>query len=95
MVVGFWVKNLGRTGKADIGGNMSQFLSVSEVAQLLRVSTKWLYQCLGSGQLPGSFRIRGVWFIDREVLLTSLKEKAQKPKPQRKETGGTKSRHDL
>jgi hypothetical protein len=73
----------------------SPFLSVSEVSQLLRVSQKWVYQTLGKGELPGAFRIRGVWFVDREMLLNALKERALKPKPRRLETAGSKNRHDL
>ena len=73
----------------------SPFLSVSEVSQLLRVSTKWVYQTLGKGELPGAFRIRGVWFVDRETMLEALKAKALKPKPRGLEVAGSKNRHNL
>ena len=73
--------------------NQSPFLSPSEVSQLLRTSLKWCYQQLNKGTIPGAFKIAGIWMVDREVLLTSLKQKAQKP--QVRQTGVTKSRHDL
>jgi len=74
----------------------SPYYSVGELSEVLRVSTKWLYQQLNKGNIPGAFKIAtGNWFIDRDTFHETLKAKAQKPKPQRKETGRTVSRHDL
>ncbi|MDQ5987399.1 MAG: hypothetical protein CSYNP_03139 [Syntrophus sp. SKADARSKE-3] len=73
----------------------SPFLSPSEVSALLRFSLKQTYILLNKGELPGAFKLGGIWMIDREMLMDGLKSKAQKPKPQRKETAPIKSRHDL
>lgn len=72
----------------------SPFYSVGELSELLRCSQKWLYQRLNKGEIPGAFRLGATWFIDKEVLIQSLKAKAQKPLP-RKETTGHTSRHGL
>jgi len=73
----------------------SPFYSVGELAELLRVSQKWLYQQLNRGNIPGAFRIgSATWFIDKEIFHSTLKAKAQKPQPKTKQTAGS-SRHDL
>jgi predicted DNA-binding transcriptional regulator AlpA len=77
---------------------MSQgsFYTVGELSEVLRVSTKWCYQQLNRGNIPGAFRIgSATWFIDREVFLSTLKQKSQQPQPKVRQTGETKSRHDL
>lgn len=56
---------------------------------------KWVYQRLNAGDIPGAFKIGGVWFIDKEILTQKLKERASKPHTKVRQTGGTKSRHDL
>jgi len=74
----------------------SPFYSVGELSEVLRVSSKWLYQQLNRGNIPGAFRIgSATWFIDRELFHSTLKVKAQKPQPKVRQTGETKSRHDL
>jgi hypothetical protein len=77
---------------------MSQgpFYTVGELSEVLRVSTKWCYQQLNRGNIPGAFRIgSATWFIDKEVFLSTLKQKSQQPQPKVRQTGETKSRHDL
>ena len=59
----------------------SPFYSVGELSEVLRVCQKWCYQQLNRGNIPGAFKISGVWFIDKEVFHSTLKEKSQKPKP--------------
>lgn len=59
-----------------------------------RKSLKWLYQQLNKGNIPGAFKIGGIWFIDKDVFLATLKEKASKPLPAKK-MDGSKSRHNL
>lgn len=74
----------------------SPYLSTGEVATLLRVSGKWLYQQLNKGNIPGSFKIAGIWFVDKQILTETLKQKAKTtktPKPASK--AGGQSRHDL
>ena len=69
------------------------YISVFDVARMLNVSTKWVYQHIG--EIPGAFRIGRSWFIDREILITSLKEKAKRPAPKRVDRGGHDNRHGL
>jgi len=63
----------------------SPFLTADEVSLLLRKSTKWTYQ--RAKDIPGSFKLGGSWFFDKDILLSSLKELAStgkpKPKPSR------------
>ena len=60
----------------------SLYLSVKEVATLLRKSEKWVY--LNKIKLPGYFTLAGSIFFDKQVLVSSLKTLAtstrQKPK---------------
>lgn len=44
-----------------------EILTVSEVAQLLRVGKNTVYRALEEGELPG-FKIRGCWRIPRSEL---------------------------
>lgn len=72
----------------------SPFLSVGELSQMLKVSEKWIYQQLGKGEIPGAFKISGMWFIDRELFLSALREKAlNRSKGLRQ--AGSKNRHGL
>jgi excisionase family DNA binding protein len=57
----------------------SPYLSVGEVATLLRMSDKWTYQQLNKGNIPGAFRIGINWFIDRQTFEEALRERAKKP----------------
>lgn len=68
------------------------YLKIKEVAGILRVNPKWVYT--HKEKIPGFFRLEGVIFFDREILETSLKEKAYKPV---KETKGAipANRHGL
>jgi hypothetical protein len=55
---------------------MSPYLSVGELADMLRVSVKWCYQQLNAGNIPGAFKLSRSWFIDRQIFLDALKQKA-------------------
>lgn len=55
----------------------SSFLSVKEVAELLKVSTKWVY--LNKKLIPGYFKLGKSHFFHKELLLDGLKERASKP----------------
>ena len=55
----------------------SPYLTVDEVASLLRKSNKWVYS--KKQLLPGYFKLEGAIFFDREILLSRLKELAFKP----------------
>jgi predicted DNA-binding transcriptional regulator AlpA len=54
------------------------YYSVGELCEVLNCSTKWMYQQLNRGNIPGAFRIgTATWFIDRDIFHSTLKEKAQ------------------
>lgn len=53
---------------------MSQFLSIKEVAALLGKSEKWTYQ--RQQEIPGRFLIGKSIFFDKEVLISTLRERA-------------------
>jgi len=67
-----------------------QLLTLGEVSELLRVSTKVVYRNVRS--IPGAFKIFGSWRFDREVLLTELKKQAT---PKEKDGVKLKSKHGL
>lgn len=69
------------------------YLTPNDLTEVLRVSLKWVYQRLNAGDIPGSFKLGGVWLIDRAVFTETLRQKAQKPQPKRLQAGG--NRHDL
>ncbi|HPQ42945.1 MAG TPA: helix-turn-helix domain-containing protein [Syntrophales bacterium] len=73
----------------------SPFLFVGELSELLRVSPKWAYQQLNQGNIAGSFKIGGIWLIDKEMFFASLKNKAQKPNSEPTRDGGSENRHNL
>ena len=51
-----------RTGKAGKDHNqMSVFLTLSEVAELLRVSPVTVYRMARKGEVPGAFRLGHRW----------------------------------
>ena len=70
------------------------YLTPNDLTELLRASLKWIYQRLNAGEIPGSFKIGGIWLIDREVFTQTLKQKAQN-KPQVRKAVRTESKHDL
>lgn len=70
------------------------YLTPNDLTGILRASLKWVYQRLNAGDIPGSFRLGGIWYIERETFTQSLKQKASRPTPKR-ENGGSKNRHDL
>ena len=55
----------------------SHYLTVDEVAKLLRKSTKCVY--FRKLQIPGYFKIAGSILFDREILQEHLRELAFKP----------------
>ena len=55
----------------------SPYLTVKEVAILLRKSEKWVYA--KRTQIPGQFKLAGAIFFDRDILKSRLKELAFKP----------------
>ena len=55
----------------------SPYLTVDEVATLLRKSSKWVYS--KKDQIPGYFKLAGSIFFDCEILQSHLKEQAFRP----------------
>ncbi len=55
----------------------SPYLSVGDVARLLRKSQKWVYQ--HKAEIPGFVKLAGSFFFDREILLSGLSKKASQP----------------
>jgi len=55
----------------------SPYLSVGELALLLRKSEKWIYQMLNKGKIPGAFKLGGSWLVDRDILGAALQKRAK------------------
>lgn len=56
---------------------MPRYLTVKEVAALLKVSPKTIYK--KKNLLPGYFNLAGLHYFDEEIFSKSLKELAAKP----------------
>jgi len=65
------------------------FFSVGELADVLKCSTKYLYQRLKAGEIPGSRKIGSVWYVHRQTFLDSF------TKPQAQEARRPVGRHNL
>jgi hypothetical protein len=57
---------------------MSKYLSVGEVAQLLRMSEKFVYAHVK--EIPGFFKIGSRWFADQTILEDELQRLAKRPR---------------
>ena len=68
------------------------FLTVGEVSSILRLDEKTIYKWAKT--FPGYIKIGGSVRFDREIFLTSLKERAVKP-AKRKALPGLMDRHGL
>jgi len=66
-------------------------VSAQELADKLKMCLKTMYKLLNAGNIPGSRKIGGSWFIDLNIFEASF----QKPTIQVKPDGGSKSRHNL
>ena len=69
----------------------SPYLTVDEVAALLRKSSKWVYN--KKQQIPGYFKLAGSIFFDREILQSHLKGLAFRPT--QKVSRSTSDKHGL
>ena len=69
----------------------SPYLTVDEVAALLRKSSKWVYS--KKQQIPGYFKLAGSIFFDREILQSHLKGLAFRPT--QKASRSTLDKHGL
>jgi excisionase family DNA binding protein len=71
----------------------TRYLSVKEVAQLLRISNKTVYKKLDV--IPGYFNLDGMHFFDEEELHKGLKALATKPKKTASISHQTRDTHGL
>lgn len=69
------------------------FITVEEVASLLRKNPKWVYG--NKKTIPGFFKLAGSIFFDREILISHLKELAFKPTPQKARRVSIEDQHGL
>jgi hypothetical protein len=71
---------------------MHPYLTVEEVALLLRKSGKWVYT--NKEQIPGYFRLAKSIFFDKETLMSELRTRANQ-KPARKRPESVHDAHGL
>ena len=50
------------------------FLTIPEVARLLRVSERSAYKMAQCGELAGAVKFRGQWRVEREILMRWVRE---------------------
>ncbi len=48
---------------------MPKYLTINEVAELLRLGERTVYDMLRAGRLPGAAKVGGKWRVDREKLV--------------------------
>ena len=65
------------------------FLTISEVAVLLRRKATATYALAERGDLPGAVKLGGRWLIDREELLAGIKKARSMQRPPKRK-GGSK-----
>ncbi len=52
------------------------FLTISECAELLRLSERSVYGMARNGELPGAVKVGGKWRVERSTLMASLRAQA-------------------
>lgn len=48
---------------------MPDYLTISEVAQLLRLGERTVYEMQRGGRIPGAAKVGGKWRVDRRKLV--------------------------
>lgn len=71
-----------KTGKSRTGSEET-FLTIPEVARLLRVSERSAYKMAQNGQLAGAVKFRGQWRVEREILMQWVREQGAVTSPNR------------
>lgn len=66
-------------------------ISSQELAGKLKMSLKTMYKLLNGGQIPGSKKVGGLWYIDLNIFEASF----SKPTIKVKADGGSMNRHNL
>ena len=54
---------------------------VKELASELGCSTRTVYRRIHDGLLPGAFKMKGLWYIDKKAVREFLKKNASKEGP--------------
>ena len=52
-------------------------LTLKEAALILRVHPRTAYRWVAAGKMPGATKFRGVWRIEREILISWIKANQQ------------------
>jgi excisionase family DNA binding protein len=74
----------------------TRYLSIKEVAALLKIHPKTANKMANKGEIPGHFKLGSIHFIDEEVFHASLKLLAQKKTVSRSITQDNRpNRHGL
>ncbi len=72
-----------------------RYLSVKEVATVLRIHLKTVYKMIYAGNLPGHFIIGSMHFVDEEELQKGLKALATRPNKTASHQTRADDRHGL
>lgn len=59
---------------------MPEYLTLQEVADLLRISERTAYTRCREGQLPGAAKVAGKWRVERAALEEWLREGGEAPR---------------
>lgn len=54
----------------------TRYLSVKEIASIVRISEKTIYKLIIKGEIAGHFKLGSIHFVDEEVFMTDLKSRA-------------------
>lgn len=66
-------------------------ISAQELAGKLKLTPKTMYKLLNKGDIPGSRKVGGLWYIDLRIFESSFSKPTIKPKVE----AGSKDRHSL
>lgn len=58
-----------RCKTSTLGWPMTKFLTITDVAELLRLSERTTYAMLREGGIPGAAKVGGKWRVDQAKLL--------------------------
>ena len=66
---------------------MTELLTIQEVADLLKLSDRTVYEMCRTDRLPGISKVGGKWRVDREKLVTWLESGGEVEKGEGKRNG--------
>jgi excisionase family DNA binding protein len=58
---------LAELGVQEVG--VPEYLKITEVAQMLRLGERAVYEMLRTGRIPGAAKAGGKWRVDRDKLV--------------------------